>query len=228
MARFCHDFDLAKPLDTHDIQGTLSFHPSSPVSASTGAASTQQRRTQPLVDCISAIESSLQASSSSGSVHRVIVPCLLNPTLYGSSCSHPIKLLPLIMGLRGLLRRFSHRLSVMLTLPLALHGRSSGLVRWIEHGCDGVLELCPVSETTRARSTTGKQVQGHVSQHCLPIHHERGGGWEGGNWRGNLSFKLSRSDGLVMEPFSLPPVDQEDSDRPGSRQARDKNDMLDF
>jgi elongator complex protein 4 len=226
MGKFCHHFDLGKRLDTSCIRGPLSFYPSSSLTSSS-PRTTRQRQARPLVDFIYTLESSIEASSPR-TVHRVVVPSLLSPALYNSSCSHPSEVLPFIIGLRALLRRFNDRLTVMLTLPLSLHARSSGLIRWVEHCCDGVLELSPLTQARLAQGTGNKPVQGQMRQHCLPIHHERGGGWEDGKWRGTLSFKLSGSDGLVIEPFSLPPVDDENSNSHGSHYAKGNTTTLDF
>jgi elongator complex protein 4 len=44
--------------------------------------------------------------------------------------------------------------------------------------------------------------------HRLPILHEKGGGvFELDGLEGDLAFTLSRRKGLVIKPFSLPPVD---------------------
>jgi len=221
MFKFCHNFDLGKRLDLSCVQGSISFYPSSSFPIPEGRAA-QKRQARPLADFIHAVQSSI-AVSAAGTLHRVVVPSLLSPALYSSACSHPTEVLQFTMGLRALLRHHNDRLVAMLTLPISLYPRPSGLIRWVEHCCDGVLELSPLSQ-----SHDNKQVQGQVRQHCLPVHHERGGGWEDGGWQENLSFKLSSNDGLVIEPHSLPPVDDELSDTRDPGQAKDKNATLDF
>jgi elongator complex protein 4 len=98
----------------------------------------------------------------------------------------------------------------MLTLPLSLHPRSTGLVRWIEHLCDGVLELAPFPHKVELEPPGGKAVngesenpQGMVKVHKLPILTEKGGGGGGGD---DLAFSLSRRR-FVVRKFSLPPVE---------------------
>lgn len=59
-----------------------------------------------------------------------------------------------------------------------------------------------------------------VNLHRLPIFHEKGGG--GGEGVGDdLSFTLSRRKGMVIKPFSLPPVegDQEAADQTGEQRG---------
>ena len=98
----------------------------------------------------------------------------------------------------------------MLTLPLSLHPRSTGLVRWIEHICDGVLELAPFPHRVEVEPPSGKagkgeseNPQGMVKVHKLPVLTEKGGGGGGGD---DLAFSLSRRRFMVRK-FSLPPVE---------------------
>ena len=103
----------------------------------------------------------------------------------------------------------------MITLPLTLYPRITGLTRWIELLSDGVLELAPFpSSAIATKSTPGASTiqeeppQGMLKIHRLPIFHEKGGG--GGEASGcgdDLAFTLSRRKGLVIKPFSLPPVE---------------------
>jgi elongator complex protein 4 len=60
------------------------------------------------------------------------------------------------------------------------------------------------------------------------VFHEKGGGLEGTWNRENLSFKLSSSNGLVITPFSLPPIgDEEESSKP-AKPTEPKKESLDF
>lgn len=100
----------------------------------------------------------------------------------------------------------------MVTLPVSLHPRSTGLVRWIEHLCDGVLEIAPFLHSIELEpplttsTKTGKREednpQGLLKVHKLPILTEKGGGGGGGD---NLAFSLSRRR-FIIKAFSLPPV----------------------
>lgn len=115
-----------------------------------------------------------------------------------------------------------------MTLPLELHARSSGLVRWAELLSDGVLELTPfrhlmdasnsLAESGGARGND-EQPQGMLKVHKLPINTERGEGGAGaGNSMGeDLAFTVSRRK-FVIKPFSLPPLegDQEAQKEGGS------------
>jgi len=106
----------------------------------------------------------------------------------------------------------------MMTVPIELFPRSTGLVRWMELLSDGVLELMPFPHLSVAAPPTSSsgagtathqedQPQGIAKFHKLPIFHEKGGG--GGGLKGlgdDLAFVVSRRK-FVIKPFSLPPAD---------------------
>ena len=104
----------------------------------------------------------------------------------------------------------------MISLPLTLYPRSTGLVRWMELLSDGVIELASFPHTidtgpslTRSGAATAQEEkpQGMIKIHCLPVFHERGGGGVGGAGVGDdLAFTVSRRR-FVIKPFSLPPVE---------------------
>lgn len=102
-----------------------------------------------------------------------------------------------------------------MTIPLTLYPRSTGLTRWMEILSDGVLELAPFPSTSLAVKTAPSATtiqeeppQGMLKVHRLPVFHERGGGGgEASGFGDDLAFTLSRRKGLVIKPFSLPPVE---------------------
>lgn len=57
-----------------------------------------------------------------------------------------------------------------------------------------------------------------VNVHRLPVFHEKGGGG-GGVGGEDLSFTLRRRGGLVIKPFSLPPVEGE-GDQEGEKEGQ--------
>lgn len=150
-------------------------------------------------------------------IHRVIIPTLLSPAIFPSTGSRPDHLLQFLHGLRAILRAYPTRVTALISLPLSLHPRSTGLVRWIETLSDGVLELAPfpsnpvaVQSTTSSGAATAQEEppQGMLTIHRLPVFHEKGGGGgELSGLGGDLAFTLSRRKGLVIKPFSLPPVE---------------------
>lgn len=85
---------------------------------------------------------------------------------------------------------------------------------------DGVLELAPfpshanLALATSVPSSTILQEeppQGLLRVYELPILHEKGGGEHQSGYTDDLAFTLSRRKGLTIKPFSLPPLDSDDS-----------------
>lgn len=104
----------------------------------------------------------------------------------------------------------------MMSLPLFLYSRSSGLVRWVEILSDGVIELCPFPHSADSNATitlsgaataNEEPPQGILKIHRLPVLHERGGGSDrniGEDW----AFTVSRRK-FDIKPFSLPPAEDD-------------------
>jgi elongator complex protein 4 len=198
---FCHTFDLTKRL----VHPPGSFMTFLKIDAAEPGKS-------PYALALARLASIL-ASSPENSVHRLVIPSLLSPALYPPHASFPEHVLQFFHSLRALLSRYSSRLTAMLTLPLSLYPRSSGLVRWMELLSDGVVELSPFPHSYQpdAPSTASgiptsqdEPPQGLLKFHRLPILHERGVGTTtvSEDW----AFTLSRRK-FTINPFSLPPVE---------------------
>lgn len=211
---FCHSFDLSKRLAPSACKGAL--HPTPP----TGQASFNTRGSSSASHfkaIIKHLRTKLEASPP-GEVHRVVVPSLLSPALYFYGSAQPTEALQFLHQLRALLRQHSIQLTAIITLPTSLFPRNTGLVRWIELLCDGVLELIPLFANPavppppidKKDSKSSDQAQGLLKVHSLPIYHERGGGGaETSAFRETLSFSLSASKGLTIKPYSLPPMEED-------------------
>ena len=227
-ATFCHSFDLAKRLASGDIKGRIAFHPSmsppSSVATPRSGAMAGEHPTPSLFKAFIRDLGAKLASSPSDSIHRVVVPNLLSPTSYTGSACRPEEVLQFLHALRALLRRYVARLTALVTLPLALFPRSTGLTRWMELLSDSILELVPLradsallahhapppsskSSSAGAAADDQQKTQGLLKVHALPVFDEKGGGsHEAHAAREDQSFSVSRSRGLVIRPFSLPPV----------------------
>lgn len=207
---FCHDFDLSKklvlpspsPMTFTPLSTTLPFEfkdPDTSISSFTGFLNHLER----------------QLSSSPNAVHRAIIPNLLSSALYPPESSRPEHVLQFLHTLRALLRKYPAQLVAIITLPVTLYPRTTGLTRWMELLSDGVVELSPFpSSALPAKSKPGAATvheeppQGMFKIHRLPIFHEKGGGGgEASGFGDDLAFTLSRRKGLVIKPFSLPPVE---------------------
>jgi elongator complex protein 4 len=119
----------------------------------------------------------------------------------------------------------------MVSMPVSLYPRSTGLTRWAELLSDGVLELIPLEHKLQMSRDPSKddKAQGMLRAHSLPVFHEKGGGLEGSWNREDLSFKLSSSSGLVITPFSLPPIGDEEEEKNNSKTSSDsKKESLEF
>ena len=212
-ATFCHSFDLSKRLATSSCKGSLQPTPT------TGPPTLgPQSSSSPFKMIMKHLRARLESSGST-TIHRLVVPSLLSPSLYAAGCSRPSEVLQFLHGLRALLRQYSSQLTALITIPTSLFPRSSGLVRWIELLSDGVVELIPLPATPAAAAPSSSSKkdgraetpQGFLKVHSLPIYHEKGGGGaETGHFRENLSFSLSATKGLVIKPYSLPPMEEEE------------------
>ncbi|KAJ4985874.1 elongator complex protein 4 (paxneb protein) [Stagonosporopsis vannaccii] len=198
---FCHTFDLAKRL-TLPV-GTAINYIAIPRTTSS---------TSPFMSIVQNIKQQL-ASTPAHTIHRLVIPSLLSPALYPPTSSHPNSILQFLHALRALLRQYSTRLTAVLTLPLSLYPRSSGLVRWIEILSDGVLELAPFPYShalmlAQSAGTTKdeEKPQGMFAVHKLPVYHEKGGGGGADDLGEDMAFTLSRRK-FVIAKFSLPPLE---------------------
>lgn len=206
-AIFCHNFDLAKRL-TPPTGTTINYIPIP-----------QQTSTSPFTSILSNLQQHLSTHHPT-SIHRLVIPSLLSPALYPSTSSHPHQILQFLHALRALLRQHSTRLTALITLPIELYPRSSGVVRWMEILSDGVLELTPFPHHVDSLAASGaatageEKPQGLVKIHRLPVFHEKGGGGGARSGLGDdLAFTVSRRK-FVIAKFSLPPLE-------GDREAQE-------
>ncbi|KAL8812261.1 MAG: hypothetical protein Q9200_001159 [Gallowayella weberi] len=210
---FCHTFDLSKRLAMPDSK-SLDYIPIRSV----------LEHMSPYQPILQALRDQL-ALSSSTTIHRLVVPNILSPALYPANASSPQHLLQFLSSLRALLRQYSTQLTIMMTLPLMLFPRSTGLIRWMELLSDGIIELSPFpysidtgSTTTTSGSATGQEEkpQGMVKIHRLPVFSEKGGGGALGD---DLVFSVSRRK-FVIKPFNLPPVEGDTEAQRGEGEGR--------
>ncbi|KAH7115964.1 paxneb superfamily protein-like protein [Dendryphion nanum] len=200
---FCHTFDLAKRLSHPSTHPPLSYIP---------IPSSRTTTTPSLIPILHSLQTSL-ATTPPHTIHRLVLPSLLSPALYPPSTSHPHTLLPFLHALRALLRAHPTRLTALITLPLTLYPRSTGLIRWTEHLSDAVFELSPfpynsaqILASSGAATKEEDKPQGLFAVHKLPVWSEKGGGSVVEGLGEDLAFSLSRRR-FVVQKFSLPPVE---------------------
>ncbi|KAJ8060524.1 hypothetical protein OCU04_010842 [Sclerotinia nivalis] len=217
---FCHDFDLSKKL-IPPSSTQMHFIPTI-LRPDFDFADTTSQTKSPFTPFLQHLSTQL-ARTPSTSIHRIIIPSLLSPALYPSHASLSHHILPFLHALRALLRQYPTRLALMLTLPLPLHPHTTGLTKWIELLSDGVLEITPfpsiaiipkATPTSSSNPAQEEPPQGMLKIHRLPIFHEKGGG-SAGFAGDDLAFSLSRRKGLVIKPYSLPPVEDEGEEQKG-------------
>lgn len=169
--------------------------------------------------CLSQIITNLVgkiASSSHDTIHRLIIPSFISPALYPPQSWRANHALRFLCSLRALLRSHSQRLTAMLTISTSLHHHDSGIVRWMEELCDGVMELlpfpysidikaCPSDSLSPGRHPHTSELDrphGIFKVHKLPVTTEKGGGC---GMSESLAFSVRRKDFLVSN-YHLPPV----------------------
>ncbi|KAK6540363.1 hypothetical protein TWF694_009164 [Orbilia ellipsospora] len=211
---FCHTYDLTKRLVIPSTSTPPTYIPPPPPTSQS-----------PFIQIISQIQSILSSASSTNTVTRIVIPNLLSPLIYPPSASHPSNLLQFIHALRALTRQYSTILTIMISLPLSLYPRSSGLIRQLEHLTDATIELHPVpaflarAEMRKGAGNTDDVPQGLVRV-WKAVEGKRGTGivcGSGGDGSGgivgmeggdDLAFMLTRRR-MRIERFSLP-VDDDD------------------
>lgn len=207
-------YDLTKRLASSSIKGSLY---ATPTSNTMSLAFDNKQTPSAFKMFVKELQAKLQASPPS-SVHRVVIPSLLSPTLYTPEACQPSEVVQFLHAIRALQRQYPDQLTALMTLPVSLFPRGNGLIRWIELLSDGVLEMIPLPPKLGAAppSSSGSskvqdQSQGILRVHSLPIFHEKGGGGaENNHFREDLSFHMSSTKGLVIQPYVLPPLEEED------------------
>ncbi|KAK6345932.1 hypothetical protein TWF730_010271 [Orbilia blumenaviensis] len=215
---FCHTYDLTKRLTIPPSSKPPTYIPPPPPTSAS-----------PFSSILSALHTHLSTASSKNSITRVLIPNLLSPLFYPPASSHPTNLLQFIHTLRSLTRQYSQILTVMISFPLSLYPRTTGLTRHLEHLSDATIELHPIP-TFLARFEMTKSSSTSTSADDIPqglvkvwkaIEGKRGTGIVGSSSKGDgsggvvgmeggddLAFMLTRRR-MRIERFSLP-VDEGD------------------
>lgn len=139
----------------------------------------------------------LLASQPANRVIRVVVPSLLHPAVYREESSLPENLVPFILGLRSLSRKFGT--ATIISLPLQLYPRANPVISQIEALCDAVIELEPFEDPN---------VQGFAHVHKIAELSERG---IDVYRRHEYSFRLGRSQ-FEIAPWGIP-VDESEIEK---------------
>lgn len=222
IATFCHTFDLTKRLAPADIKGTLH---ATPLPNPLQPSPQPEIEHSPLRKFLASVSASL-ASTPPSTLHRIVLPNFLAPTLYALDGWSFAYVLGLFSGLRSLMREYGRRLTVMLSLSTTLYERTNEYVRQLENLCDNVVELVPLppnrpsaASKNASSSSSGigdkspaARMQGWFKVHKLQLYSEIGcigSSPQGKSLRENLCFSVSSSKGLVVDLYSLPPIEDD-------------------
>lgn len=207
----------------------------------------------PLRRFLASVSASL-ASTPPNTLHRVVLPNFLAPTLYAMDGWTFAFVIALFAGLRSLLREHGRRLTLALSLSTTLYERHNEYVRALEGLCDNVVELVPLppgppsavarharpssgspssSSSSSSHTSPADKMQGWFKVHKLQLYSESGGSGtksQGASLRENLCFSVSGSRGLVVEPYSLPPIEDENNNNNnnGTKASRASRDDMEF
>ncbi|ODV78007.1 PAXNEB-domain-containing protein [Suhomyces tanzawaensis NRRL Y-17324] len=112
-------------------------------------------------------------------VCRIVIPGLLNPSLYPPQCSSPNFIIPFVHSLRAVLRQHPNT-ALISSLPLDLYPRDSTVTGVLESLFDGVLYLQPFNQEMSQliekayKNEPSKIQQGLVNIIKLPVLSEKG------------------------------------------------------
>ncbi|KAK6203202.1 Elongator complex protein 4 [Scheffersomyces amazonensis] len=121
-----------------------------------------------------------QLKSNPSKIIRLVIPSLLNPTIYNPILSTPTFIIPFIHSLRAQLRKYEKNLSLIASISLELYPRDSSLTSTLENLFDSVIHLQPFNQAMsqlieRAyKNEPSKIQQGLVNIIKLPVLSEKG------------------------------------------------------
>ena len=113
-------------------------------------------------------------------VIRLVIPSLLNPSMYPPQLCSPLEILPFVHSLRALTRKHHNCLSLSCSISVDLFPRDSSLVKHLENLFDAVIHLEPFDQEMlkfleKAYSNQPTKVQhGLVHLYKVPHLSERG------------------------------------------------------
>ncbi|KAK6463969.1 Elongator complex protein 4 [Scheffersomyces coipomensis] len=133
-------------------------------------------------DIISQIEGiiKLQLKQDPSKTIRLVIPSLLNPTIYSPIFSAPTFIIPFIHTLRAQLRKYENSLSLIASICLELYPRDSSLTSTLEGLFDSVIHLQPFNQEMSQliekayKNEPAKIQQGLVNIIKLPVLSEKG------------------------------------------------------
>ena len=171
-----------------------------------------------------------QLRSNPTKVIRLIIPSILNPSLYHPSCSSSTFIVPFIHSLRSLVRRFSNNLVLVCSISLDLYPKDSSLLLFIQSLFDAIIHLQPFNqEMTQLlekayKNEPTKIQQGLVNIIKIPILSEKGLMMV---HDGEYAFKNGRKK-FEIEEWSIPVEDDSKDDTHQTQEGGTTTKNIDF
>lgn len=150
-----------------------------------------------------------QLRNNQGKTVRIIIPNLLNPSIYPPAFSAPSFIIPFLHSIRAVLAKNPHNLSLILSLPLDLYPRYTSLTLTLEIICDSVIHLQPFNQEMSAliekayKNEPAKIQQGLVNIVKLPVLSDKGMMMI---YEGEYAFKNGRKK-FEIEEWGIPVED---------------------
>ncbi|KHC84646.1 elongator complex protein 4 [Candida albicans P78042] len=171
-----------------------------------------------------------QLRSNPTKVIRLIIPSILNPSLYHPSCSSSTFIVPFIHSLRSLVRRFPNNLVLVCSISLDLYPKDSSLLLFIQSLFDAIIHLQPFNqEMTQLlekayKNEPTKIQQGLVNIIKIPILSEKGLMMV---HDGEYAFKNGRKK-FEIEEWSIPVEDDSKDDTHQTQEGGTTTKNIDF
>jgi elongator complex protein 4 len=194
---FNHQFDITSRLVPTPNQNEITFIPIQPA----------------FKPILAQIERSIKQHPDK--IIRLIIPSLLNPSMYPPQLSSTTEILPFVHSLRSLTRKFQNRLTLSCSLSLELFPRDSSLTKHLENLFDTVLHLEPFDQEMlkfleKAYSNQPTKVQhGLVHLYKIPNLSEKG---QMLVMKSEFAFKNGKKK-FEIEEWGIPIDDEGDGDK---------------
>lgn len=167
----------------------------------------------PAASVLSQMESIIKRHNSK--LIRILLPNLLHPALYPPKMTQLHELIPLLHGLRSLLKKYKERCVMLSTISTSLYHNQPLFTAQIEQLFDGVIVLEPFGQEMlqfleRAYKSQPNKIQhGLVHIKKLPVFSERG---EMHVSKSEWAFKNGRKR-FEIEEWGIPVEDEDDSNK---------------
>ena len=203
-AGFCHVFD---------IQEQLPLPPKNQVHFSPLPSTPRDSDPDPFSPLLLSLQAFLKHTPATQPT-RLVLPDFLNPLLYNPTSSQPQHVLRFVHSVTAMLVQQPY-CTMLVSLSTSFYAREGGLTGWLEHLCSHVVQLCPLNPAEQHNpgnpGNTGK-LHNPTPQHTAAVAGKQPQGlvkvWKGGLRGREMAYRVGRR-GMVLEEWSLPPLEEE-------------------